>query len=132
MSRLNIIAVVLTLLLATACRTAPVVMDVVDSPVQSDKTGVTMDDVQGAIKRAGSSLGWVMLSEGPGMMEGTLNLRKHVAIVEISYDTSKYSVRYKESTNLNYDPEKNTIHPNYNGWVQNLDNAIKRELAALM
>jgi hypothetical protein len=107
-------------------------MDVVDAPVRSDKSSLTMDDVQAAIKRAGSGLGWVMLEDAPGKMTGTLRLRSHVAVVDVTYSTSTYSVKYRESTNLDYNAEKHTIHSNYNGWIQNLDNAIQRELAALM
>ena len=130
--RTNIFGLMLALMLLSACRTAPVVMDIVDAPVRSDKASLAMDDVEVAIKRAGSGLGWVMLSDAPGKMTGTLRLRSHVAVVGVTYDTSTYSIQYKESTNLDYDAAKGTIHPNYNGWIQNLDNAIQRELAALM
>ena len=33
---------------------------------------------------------------------------------------------------LDHAASKGTIHKNYNGWIQNLDNAIQRELSALM
>jgi hypothetical protein len=35
----------------------------------------------------------------------------------------------KDSTNLDYDG--NTIHKNYNGWVENLDKAIRVQLAKI-
>ena len=40
-----------------------------------------------------------------------------------------YSIDYKNSLNLKYDSTKNTIHKNYNGWIQNLDNAIQVQLS---
>ena len=55
----------------------------------------------------------------------------HTAIVEIPYTTKTYSIIYKDSTNLKYDAEKQTIHENYRGWIQNLDNAIKSRLSGL-
>ena len=61
-----------------------------------------------------------------------MRLRTHVAIVDVTYDTSTYSIQYVDSTNLNYNESKGTIHKNYNGWIQNLENAIQRELSALM
>ena len=74
------------------------------------------------IRRAGAQLGWVMESQGPGLMRGTLNLRTHQAVVDIPYDQRRFSIRYAGSTNLDYDGT--SIHRNYNGWVQNLQNAI--------
>jgi hypothetical protein len=56
-------------------------------------------------------------------------LRTHVAVVDIDYDQRAYNIRYKDSTNLDY--TGTTIHRNYNGWVENLDKAIKAQLAGL-
>jgi hypothetical protein len=47
--------------------------------------------------------------------------------VEIPYSASKYSIVYKSSENL--DEADGKIHRNYNGWVQNLDRAIRTEIA---
>jgi hypothetical protein len=74
------------------------------------------------IRRAGAGLGWVMQDQGPGLMRGTLNIRSHQAVVEIPYDTRRFSIRYVTSTNLDY--TGSTIHRNYNNWVRNLQNAI--------
>ena len=62
-------------------------------------------------------------------MEGTLNLRSHTAIVDITYDTRTYSIKYKDSTNLGYDGRN--IHSNYNGWIENLDKGIQTQLVNL-
>ena len=107
------------------------IRNVTDAPVTVNKTNVTLDDVHNAIKRAGVVLGWAMKEESPGKMTGTLNLRSHVAVVGITYDTKTYTINYMNSTNLQYDEKKATIHKNYNGWIQNLDNAIRVNLANL-
>ena len=65
----------------------------------------------------------------PGHVLGRLALRTHVAVVDIDYTDRTYSIRYKDSTNLDYNGT--TIHRNYNGWIENLDKAIKAQLTAL-
>jgi hypothetical protein len=130
LSRSTLLGCVVAGLLLIGCAPATV-RNVSDAPVKTNKHPVTMEEVDAAIKRAGTGLGWAMLDDGPGKITGTLRLRTHVAVVVVTYDTAKYSIQYKDSTNLNYDPKKNTIHKNYNGWIQNLDNAIQRELSAI-
>jgi hypothetical protein len=103
--------------------------DVIDAPVKSNKESITMEDVSKAINRAGASLGWKIEPAGPGAMVGTLNLRTHTAVVDIRYDTKAYSIKYKDSKDLRYDGK--TIHRAYNGWVQNLDKAIRTQLGFL-
>ena len=74
------------------------------------------------IRRAGVGLGWAMEDAGPGLIRGTLNLRTHQAVVDIPYDRQRFSIRYAGSTDLNYDGT--SIHSNYNGWVQRLEQTI--------
>ena len=88
------------------------------------------------IKRAGASLGWVMEEQQPGLMRGTLNLRTHQAVVDIPYDARRFSIRYVSSTDLNYSGNVASqkyngpmIHPNYNGWIENLEHKISAESA---
>lgn len=85
-----------------------------------------MGEVRTAIERAGRSLGWQMFAERPGVLGGRLALRSHFAAVEIEFDTAHYSIRYRESTNL--DAADGQIHPAYNQWVAKLDRAIREQL----
>jgi hypothetical protein len=110
------------------CRTAPI-QDVPSTPVPTSTA--TMESVEKAIMTAGYGLGWSMKRVRPGLIEGTLLLRKHRAVVEIPYSASSYSISYKDSSELNYSPTNRTIHSNYNGWIQNLDNAIRGQLAMI-
>jgi len=114
-------------LLLVGCRVAPV-YNVSSAPVVAAKS-VTLRDVERAITRAGVGLGWQMMPRQPGKMEGVLVLRSHRAVVDITYDTAAYSIKYKDSSDLEYDGS--SIHSNYNGWVQNLDKAIRAQLTAL-
>jgi hypothetical protein len=115
------------LLLLVGCRIAPV-YNVSSASIVASKP-VTLQDVQKAITRAGVGLGWQMTPREPGKMEGVLMLRTHRAVVDITYDTATYSIKYKDSSNLQYDGS--SIHSNYNGWVQNLDKAIRAQLTAI-
>lgn len=114
-------------LLVVGCRTSPV-YDVNQAQIVASRP-VSMTEVEQTIRQAGASLGWQMVPKGPGNIEGTLILRDHRAVVDIRYDTKTYSIKYKDSSNLNYDGTN--IHSNYNGWVQRLDNTIRARLTGL-
>jgi hypothetical protein len=90
---------------------------------------VNMQQVTTAIMRAGTRLGWQLQPQGQGRLRGRLALREHVAVVDIEHTTKSYSIKYRESTNL--DAKDGMIHRNYNGWVQNLDKNIRAELTLL-
>ncbi len=57
----------------------------------------TLAEVEKAIVRAGSALGWKMQPVRPGVMVGTLNLRSHTAIVDVTFDTRTFNITYKDS-----------------------------------
>ena len=116
-------------LLAAGCRGSVPIYNVTDAPVAASKPNPSLDEVGKAIQRAGAALGWQMKETRPGHMLGTLNLRKHVAVVDVDYSVKSYSIRYKDSTELNYDGQN--IHANYNGWIQNLDKGIRAQLSNL-
>ena len=118
--------VIAVVVLLVGCRTADL-YNVQNAPGASK--AVSMADVETAIRRAGHGLGWQIVPQGPGKAEGTLVLRDHLAVVDITYDIKSYSIRYKDSSNLQYDGK--TIHSNYNGWIQNLDKAIRTQLDLL-
>jgi hypothetical protein len=118
-------AVLIGLSLA-GCRSAAPLMNVTDSAVPG-ASGKRSEQVRAAIIRAGGSLGWQFKDESPTLLVGTLQLREHVAVIEIPYSSMSYSIKYRSSINLH---EKNgTIHQNYNGWIQNLTKAINTQLS---
>ena len=127
LSKLFSILMLVAVVFISGCRTAPI-YNVDDSVIPaSDK--ITEKSVKDAIIKAGFSLGWIMDADKPGHIIGTLNLRKHVAVVDVKYSTKSYSITYKDSTELSYDGTN--IHNNYNSWVQNLDKRIKLHLSVL-
>ncbi|MBW8269733.1 hypothetical protein [Caldovatus aquaticus] len=74
------------------------------------------------IRRAGAGRGWQVEEIRPGLIRARLYLRDHVAVVDIPYDTQRFSIRYADSRNLLYDGT--SIHRNYNSWVRLLANDI--------
>ena len=115
-------------LLVVGCRASTPVYDVQSAPIVASRA-LSMTEVEQSIRVAGAGLGWQMVPRGAGSVEGTLLLRTHRAVVDIKYDTKSYSIKYKDSSNLQYDGS--TIHSNYNGWIQNLERAIRGAVSAL-
>jgi hypothetical protein len=127
----GILVACLAVVIMTGCRGAGQIYNVKEAPIATS-TGkeLTLDQVGKAIVDAGIGLRWIMVVTKPGQIVATQNARSHTAIVDIAYDTKTYSMTYKDSVNLNYNAEKQTIHEAYSGWIRNLDNAIKGRLAA--
>lgn len=115
-------------LLTVGCRTNPI-YNVTDAPVTTSSRSYSTGDIRAAILQAGASLGWQMKEVRPGLIIGTLNIRSHMAQVEIPYDRKSYSIIYRDSQNLDYDGS--SIHSNYNGWVQKLNTAINSRISVL-
>ena len=123
-----LILVIASVIFVVGC--AKPVYNVKDAPVTvASNRKYTLDDMKNAIMRAGVGLGWQIQEVRPGQIIATLNIRTHMAQVTIDYNPKTYSITYKDSSNLNYDGTN--IHSNYNGWIQNMDNAIKVQLSAM-
>lgn len=101
------------LMLAGCFSTAPI-----DEPTVQAPPGSTAEDIKKAVMYAGADYGWDMTEAGPGHINGVLNIRKHRAEVDVEYDDTTFTIRYKDSINLKY--TGNTIHKRYNTWVNNL------------
>lgn len=121
-----LVAVAITL---GACAHTQPVYNVSSAPITTNKAKPTLDEIGKAIMRAGAALGWDMRQVAPGKISGTLKLRKHTAIVDIPYDTQSFSIKYSDSSELNY--ADGNIHKNYNGWIQNLEKGIRAQLMTL-
>ena len=108
----------------TGCRSGPV-LNIENAPI-SIQGKHSSNDIGKAIRRAGIGLGWRMNEVKPGHIIGTLSLRSHTAVIDVTYNKDSYSIKYKSSENLNYDGTN--IHSNYNGWIKNLDSKIQVQL----
>ena len=127
-NKIKVIAIVSVLfVLLTGCRST-LIMNIDGAPL-AVKEKTTSQEIENAIIRAGRTLGWVMKIKKDGHVLASLYLRTHVAIVDITYDKKTYSIKYKDSTDLDYDG--NNIHSNYNGWIENLNRAIQMQLSSI-
>ena len=83
-----------------------------------------------AIKAALVGLTWDLTEVQPGRILSTLNLRTHMAKIEVAYDDQAIRIRYLDSSELMYAEKKGErlIHRNYLNWVQRLSNDIAKNL----
>jgi hypothetical protein len=126
---LSVLSLALALLIG--CRAGGQVYEVKDAPVQTAAgKELTLEQVQKAIIDAGIKQTWIMTPVKPGELLGEYNVQSHQIHVTIPYTTKNYSILYKDSSNLRYDPVKHTIHVNYQKWIERLDNEIKARLSA--
>lgn len=123
-------AAVAVFLLLTGFGSGAPIYNVLSSPIPPNPAA-TMENIQKAVMRAGLTLGWQIAPKGPGQIEGVLILRKHRAVVDITYDTKSFNINYKDSANLDYSEKDKTIHSNYNGWIQNLEKGIRAQVTVL-
>jgi hypothetical protein len=119
-----------TLMALAACQNVPL-QNIDDAPIHMAKHHYGLGDVEKAIVRAGTSLGWQMRTVKPGLIDAKLYAEDQVAEVSIGYSTSLYSIKYLNSQNMNYQAKAGKpviIYEDYNQWVQELDKAIRKEL----
>jgi hypothetical protein len=92
--------------------------------------GLTLPKVTKSIRAALVGRDWVISEEQPGHIVGTLNLRAHMAKIDITFDTSKVSLHYVDSKELMYAEKQGVklIHRNYLSWIQNLVTDINRNM----
>ena len=122
-------AIAVFILLAGFGRGTPI-YNVQSAPIPPNPAA-TLENIEKAVMRAGMTLGWQIAPKGLGMAEGILVLRRHRAVVDITYDTQSFSITYKDSVNLDYVETDKTIHSNYNGWIQNLEKGIRAQVIVL-
>jgi len=93
--------VLIAMLVAGGCRTAPV-HNVPRTAITVPVT-VTMADLSEALWAASRREGWRVRELESGKIHAEKTLRTHRALVEIDYDTQGYSMRLVEADNLLYD-----------------------------
>jgi len=98
---------------------------------------------------------WTFTDAGPDKLIGTHSFRRHTIEVEITYSPERYSIRYRSSSNMNYEVQQEsalavvpaysqgpagrsvnmnegrnvpTIHPEYNRRVKHLVDEFENEL----
>jgi hypothetical protein len=123
-------AVLLTLAVSiAACRTAPINQPEIHLTTLAAASKLTEGQIADAIQRGGKARGWEMAAAGPGHITGTLRVRdKHLAVTDISYSKTQIRIAYKSSEGLSYGDGK--IHRNYNKWVEQLADSIRKQIGS--
>ena len=123
---------IMSLVLVTGCMRQAALQNPTNLPVSS-ATGQSLKEAQvkQAILAAAKEKGWVARELTPGVISASLAVRSHLAEVEIPYSGSSYSILYKNSSNLDYKAGDQTIHNQYNNWVNYLRQAIDARLAEI-
>lgn len=83
-------------------------------------------DVRTAIVQAATQRGWAIVEDSGSEIVAAINVRTHEAKVRIPYSDNSYSIQYEDSVNLKQ--RGSSIHRNYNRWVHNLNNDIRRQM----
>jgi hypothetical protein len=100
--------------------------------VASVNKDISAEQVRQAIIVGGARRAWTFADSGAGQLTGTLVVRnKHTVNVTVDYNSKSYSIRYKDSSNMQYVMENGVpvIHPFYNKWIDNLIADVNVELA---
>lgn len=126
-----ILAVFALLFTQSALADKPV-QDMIDVsiPQRVDGSRMSIEEVREAIIAGCKFKGWAPVLVADDRFEASIHVRTHFAKVVITFDRSSYSIRYLDSQNLDYDPQKRRIHRNYNKWVILLSEAIQREFTS--
>ena len=107
---------------ASAGRTEPV-ENVKDEPIASGSGAeLSLEKVESGIRTGAVEKGWTARKVEDGHMIVEIQVRKHHAVVDITYTPQSYSITYRDSAELMYDGRN--IHRNYNRWIANLRRQI--------
>jgi len=92
--------------------------------------GLKVEQVAKAVKAALMGRAWAITSQEPGHIVSTLNVREHMAKIDVVYDLQTIKISYVDSGGLMYAQKKGqrVIHRNYLNWIQNLVNDMNRNL----
>lgn len=109
----------------SGCTSAPLYNPSIEYPAQN------INNVEDALLKGLANRQWLPKKESPGLITATLNLRQHQATIQINYFTTGYSIKLINSKMLDYEKDatgKESIHGNYNKWIEYLINDINTVL----
>lgn len=84
--------------------------------------------IERSIMLAARSLGWTVQPVDDTTMTATITSKERSLTVLITYTPQSYIIQYKDSLNLDFDNEDNSIHKQYTRWVEALDDRIQEEM----
>ncbi|SCA56660.1 conserved hypothetical protein [Candidatus Terasakiella magnetica] len=119
--------VVVACLILSGCfgRVQPV-YSVFSHPVPSSAEFMSLREISEVIELSAMNRKWLVEEQYPGLLKLTFRKKTHVAVIEVTFDQSSYSIKYLNSVDLLYNGSR--IHRNYNRWVANLEKDIEMNL----
>lgn len=119
-----------TAIAIAACASARVpVQNYQNVPIEA-KSNPSLEQVGKAIITASQAAGWQANELKPGSIVALYKIRTHTAVVDIAYTTKAYNITFRDGDpGLKYDGQ--SIHQNYNDWVQSLERVIRVHVNSL-
>ena len=125
-----------SLLAVTLVAFAPVALaddplkEIVDREVPALKNGsrIPLAEIEKAILDACARRNFKATVVSDGMIVARWEHRKHTFEVSIPYTNRLYSIRYKNSEYMDYDPAKNRIDDAFNEYIAGLSEHIEADL----
>ena len=114
-------------LMLTGCfgRIQPI-YSVVNNPIPSSAQFLSVREIGDIVEMSAINRGWMVEEVEPDLYEVTYRKKTHKAVIEVSFDQTSYSIKYKDSADLFYNGAN--IHRNYNRWVKYLERDIQMNL----
>jgi len=130
-SRTGLIAALIAAVLVSApdARADDPVKDIIDHevPALKDGTRIALPDVQAAILAACERRKFDASVVSPGVITARWVHGSHSFDVTIPFSDTAYSIRYKDSQRMDYNPKKNRIDDSYNEYVAALSEHIEAD-----
>ena len=103
--------------------------DVIDREVPTLKNGSRLPilDIEGAILAACARRNFKAEVSEPGIITARWERRGHWFDVTIPYSNEAYSIRYKDSHRMDYNPTRQRIDDDYNAFVEGLSEHIEAD-----
>ena len=99
-------------------------------PDRTDGTGFSLDEVRTLIMNGCTKRQWQPEYEGDSVVTCSILVRgRHFVEVEILFSEVDFSIYYRDSDQMDYDPATQEIHRKYNGWVKNLRVMIEQQFS---
>ncbi|MHB1950011.1 MAG: hypothetical protein ACYCQK_00900 [Acidiferrobacteraceae bacterium] len=118
-----------TVILGGCASLEPRVYEVRAAPLPLSRAPASLDEVAGAILRAGASLGWKMQRVGRHRISGMFNVYHAQAAIDVRFTRHSYTIRYRTSHHLH--AVDGHIETRYNIWVRSLSRQIEMQAACI-
>ncbi len=119
MKRYVLLPLMFVLIAIGGCRSVTVA-EVRDEPFFAAAKDADLNQITQKILEVGRQRQFGMKVITSGHIEAVYFHRNARAVMDIKYTTEHFSIIYKDSTGLKYNPAEHTISSHYNTWVKNL------------